>query len=128
MRFEIRSPSLVVFHDDKPHQHATMFGPDGVNFLFRGDLSSFNDRKHEYAWVFEGIISDGDRVVFASSDHDPVIGIVDGLDVTHEVDHDAGHDGGKPTRMLVLPVAELLAPPFQESAPRPIPLLKADIK
>ena len=78
MRFEAR-PGLVVFHDDKPGNHARMEGPQG-GLLFRGDASTFSDAAQAYAWAFElrDLLIDGQEYVFATDDRRIVSVVIDG--------------------------------------------------
>jgi hypothetical protein len=64
-RFEIRPP-LVVVHADEPGQNVHLAVGEDKRFVFRGDVSSFDDERHEYAWAFEGTVSDGDHLTFST--------------------------------------------------------------
>lgn len=78
-RFEFRPP-FVIFHDDRSGQCVMMFiynDQQQVPLLFRGDLSSFDDEHHRYAWVFEGPIKPGDKIRFTTSDRE-VLGKIRG--------------------------------------------------
>ncbi len=120
MRFEIRSP-FIIFHDNMPGEHATMFSPSGHKLPFASDESAFSDRNRDYAWAFEGVVMDGDR---------EVVGKVCGLDVEVEVPERGSvlrDADNKPLGIagdLLPPMEVLLDAPHQRSRPRPIPMPK----
>jgi hypothetical protein len=68
--FEV-SPPYVVFHDDQPGNHATLF-VDGCKLLFVAEASSFDDRSKRYAWAFRGTVPTGAVLVFATADREVV--------------------------------------------------------
>jgi hypothetical protein len=100
-RFESRPP-YVIFHDDKPGQHATLFGGGGRRFIFCGEASSFDDRACRYAWAFEGEARPGEQLVFATEDRE-VAGTIDS-DAKEAVELLVARDGGKPERLIAKPV------------------------
>lgn len=81
MRFDVRG-DLLVFSDDRPGQHATMFEPLGRKLKFRADASSFDDAAQRYEWAFElaDPLRDGDRFIFATVDREVVGVVVDATD------------------------------------------------
>ena len=127
MRFDLRPP-LIIFHDDRPGQHATMFAADGRRLLFRGDVSHFNDAERRYAWAFEGAARHGDTIVFATSDRE-VVGKVVG-ELVQIAPADTGGVSRRDDKPLdltgsLLPTVEaLLAPPHPRPRPRPVPLVR----
>lgn len=129
MRFEIRPPNLVVFHDSKPGEHATLFAADGSRLPFVSEDSKFSDARREYAWAFQGRPQVGDRIVFATADRE-VAGIVQAggvvaLEVPVMGAVERGEEDDKPLDLGVLPsVAELLSPPYPRSRPRPVPMAR----
>lgn len=76
MKFIVQ-PGLMLFSDDMPGAHATLFGPKGP-LQFRDDTCSFDDAAHSYTWAFEYAtpLKKGQVFVFATSDRE-VVGEVD---------------------------------------------------
>lgn len=102
MKFEARS-GLILFSDDRPGSHVTMFVSSG-KLPFRMDVSSFDDRECRYTWGFElaAPIKEGKRFVFATADRE-VVGRVVGekIEVVLErvtVEREDGN--GKPLRVV----------------------------
>ena len=128
MRFEIR-PGLVVFHDEQPGEHATMFGPHGQKFIFRPDASHFSDSAKKYAWAFEGHLEHGDRVVFATSDRE-IVGRLDDDEIKLDIPEGSVVAYDKARKPLIATdnpirtIEELLSPPYPRSKPRPIPIIR----
>jgi hypothetical protein len=126
VRFEIRPP-FIVFHDDKPGQHAVLYASDDRRFPFCDEASSFSDVRREYAWAFEGAVAEGDHVVFTTSDRE-VVGRVRGDEiVVGEVSGvvSARDEGRAPIVEVGAPfplVASLLQPPHPPSPSRPVPM------
>lgn len=98
MRFDVEA-SLIRVHDNRPGQHATLFGPDGKARPFRPADSAFNDRNSKYMWAFEGSARDGDRLVFATADREAVF--IVGVPGTTQppVGEAVERDGDKPVRL-----------------------------
>lgn len=71
MKFAQKS-GYVFFHDDRPGQHATLFGPSGEKLPFAGEASSFDDANRRYAWAFTGTVPPDGRLVFATADREVV--------------------------------------------------------
>jgi hypothetical protein len=117
MRFEQRE-RYIVFHDDKPGSHATMFSPTGNKMLFDGNESSFRDDRREYAWAFvlETPLKDGDRIIFATADRE-IGGLVrtNGIEIVG-VSSEVARAGDKPQELE-----------DHNPRPRPIPLYRRDI-
>ncbi len=128
MRFEQRSP-LIIFHDNAPGEHATLFGPNGLKLPFRGEESAFNNALRTFAWAFEGTVIDGDSIVFATTDRE-VVGKVHGLDIEVEIPERGSvlrDEENRPFGIagdLLPPMEVLLDAPHQRSRPRPIPMPK----
>jgi hypothetical protein len=128
----IWKPPLIFFHDDRPGQHATMFAPNGQRFPFRSDFSSFKDAHADYTWAFEGHITEGDRIVFATSDRE-VIGRVregkieldaPGTEEAPRQQHVVRNESAKPIAdsgaQRTMTLQEVFHPPYSRSYPRPI--------
>lgn len=128
MKFELRPP-LILFHDSRPGQHATLFGPHGQKFPFRNDASSFKDAHAQFTWAFEGEVADGDKVVFATTDRE-VIGRVEGNVIHVEIPahgqevvvHDVEDKPVAASHMPLPSIASILQPPYPRSRPRPVPM------
>jgi hypothetical protein len=130
MRFEIRPP-FIIFHDDKPGEHATLFAANGQKLPFRGDESSFNNARREYAWAFEGTVKEEDRIVFASSAHE-VVGqmfhggiVIERYPMMRGVEHDVTNKPTHVTGELLPQVEAVLELPHPPSRPRPIPMTRS---
>ena len=105
-----------------------MFGPAGQKFAFRDDQCSFSDANSDYSWAFEGVVKDGDRIVFATSDRE-VAGRVHGDQIDCEGivnivarDNTTKQPVASPGRLM--PLEEILNPPHPSSRPRPVPLAR----
>jgi hypothetical protein len=118
MRFE-RRPQHVIFHDDKPGAHATMFSPSGGKFPFDGEASSFRDDLKEYCWAFvvSETLKEGDRIIFATADRE-IGGIVraDNVIDATGVNGEVVREGDKPQHLA-----------DYNPRPRPIPMYRGDI-
>lgn len=69
MRFEI-TPSLIIFHDERPGEHATMFH-NGKRVPFNDNASSFDDGARRYAWAFDRpVLASDDILAFATADRE----------------------------------------------------------
>lgn len=123
-------PPLILFHDDRPGQHATLFAPNGQRFKFRDDQSSFKDAHSDYTWAFEGHLDEGDRIVFATSDREVVGRLQNGEIITEArvdtrslvVRNEEAQPVASPGAHRSMAVTEIVASPFPRSRPRPIPM------
>ena len=74
MTFTTAHKGFILFSDDKPGNHATLFGPTGKKLAYRADMSVFEDDARRYSWGFEYDLPlvAGDRFVFATADREVV--------------------------------------------------------
>lgn len=71
MRFELRG-QRVVYIDNKPGAHATLFDPAGYRSLYNDGHSHFDDTVRRYAWAFDLLnpLLEGEYVTFATADRE----------------------------------------------------------
>jgi len=96
VKFEERHP-YVVFHDDRPGQHATMFA-GGTRLEFCGNASYFSDRDRQYSWAFLGSVSATATLIFATEDRE-VIGNLAGEVQEAMLGEFVHREAGKPFRL-----------------------------
>lgn len=116
MNFELRPP-FIIFHDNKPGQHATLF-VNGKKAPFCNGMSSFNDEYQTYAWAFETHVKDGDIVTFATSDRE-IVGAVVGKEI---VIHGHRPGTGDKPQVTTTSLDQILNPPYPPPRLRPMPL------